>query len=143
MMKRRVILMGIIGLLVIAIAGVVVWRYTAPVKVRIEAILHDDLPFEAETIPSVVLARPGEMVKVIYRIRNKTLSPLEAFGTVEIAPASATDQIQVFLSQCGGLNAFQSNFPSDYEVVFRVQPAGLFGSSQLALRHVFDRATPR
>ena len=143
MTKRRVGLWAIIGLGVIALAGVVVWRYTAPVEVRIEAVLHDDLPFETETIPAVVMARPGEMVKVIYRIRNTTLSPIEAFGQYEIAPASATGQIQVFLSQCGGLNAYQSTFPSDYEVLFRVQPAGLFGSSQLALRHVFDRATLR
>lgn len=128
---------------VVFIGAFLIWRYTAPIEVRIEAITHADLPFETETIPSVVLAWPGEMVKVIYRIRNQALTPVEAFGKVEIAPASATDQIQVFLSQCGGLNAFQSNFPSDYEVVFRVQPAGLFGSSQLALRHVFDRATPR
>ena len=143
MTKRRAAELVIIGLLMVVIAGAVVWRYTAPVEVRIEAILHDDLPFDTETIPPMVMARPGEMVKVIYRIRNRDLSPIGAFGQYEIAPASATNQIQVFLSQCGGLNAYQSSFPTDYEVVFRVQPAGLFGSSQLALRHVFDRATPR
>ena len=143
MIKRRVMGLGIIGLLVIAIGGIVIWRFTAPVEVRIEAIVRDDLPFETETIPAVVMAQPGEMVKVIYRIRNQAPSPVEAVGQVEIAPASATQQIQVFLSQCGGLNAYQSNTPSDYEVVFRVQPAGLFGSSQLALRHVFEQAAPQ
>ncbi len=143
-MSRR----KLIGLLVaaglIAVAGgVVIWRYTAPIEIRIEAEIHDNLPFVAETIPPVVWARPGEMVRVIYRIHNQDLRPLEAFGRYEISPASATDQIKVFLTQCSGLNTFQNGFPSDYEVLFRVQPAGLTGATQLALRHVFDQATPR
>lgn len=139
-MTRLKWLGGLVG--VVLIGAFLIWRYTAPVEVRIEAIIHDDLPFEAETIPAVVLARPGEMVKVIYRIRNLAQSPVEALGQVEIAPASATDQLQVFLSQCGGQNTFQANVPNDYEVVFRVQPAGLLGSASIALRHVFDKAPP-
>lgn len=142
-MSRRIKLIALIVVVVAVLGAVLYWRFTGSIEVRIAAVLHDDLPFDAETIPPVVWAKPGEMVKVIYRIRNRDVRPLEAFGRYEISPAAATDQIQVFLTQCGGLNTFQKSVPSDYEVLFRVRPAGLFGSSQLTLLHVFDKATPR
>jgi len=143
MSRRKLIGLLMAAGVVLMAGGFVIWRYTAPIEIRIEAEIHDNLPFVAETIPPVVQARPGEMVKVIYRIYNQDARPLEAFGRYEISPASATDQIKVFLTQCSGLNTFQNGFPSDYEVLFRVQPAGLTGATQLALRHVFDQAAPR
>jgi hypothetical protein len=128
--------------IVLFVAGAwIVWRYTAPVEVHLAADVTD-LPFEVETIPPVVVARPGEVIPVVYRIRNADILPLAAFGEVLIEPGTSTDQIEIFLTQCGGLNTFQNGFPEDYEVLFRVQPAGLFGSSQLTLWHVFTRATP-
>lgn len=133
---------GLLAAIIICVAGVwIVWRYTAPVEVRLAANVSD-LPFEVETIPPVVVARPGEMIPVVYRIRNADILPLAAFGEVLIEPGTSTDQIEIFLTQCGGLNTFQNGFPEDYEVLFRVQPAGLFGSPQLTLWHVFTRATP-
>jgi len=143
MSRRRLIGWLMAAALILAIGGFVVWRYTAPIEIRVEAEIRGNLPFEAETIPPVVQARPGEMVKVIYRIHNRDVRPLEAFGRYEITPASATDQIKIFLTQCSGLNTFQSQYPSDYEVLFRVEPAGLTGTTQLALRHVFEQATLR
>ena len=104
------------------------------------AITAHDLPFVVEMIPPVVAARPGEVISVTYRIRNTDLTPVEAFGRVEVEPASARGQIQVFLTQCSGLNAFQKNQVADYQVLFRVKPAGLAGASRLVLRHVFTRA---
>ncbi len=132
----------VLAAIVVTAAGVIIWRFTAPVEVRIEASVVD-LPFVVETFPPVVYARPGEMVKVVYRIHNNNISPLEALGQVEIEPGSASDQIQLFISQCIGLNAFQNNYPQDFEVVFRVQPAGFTGQQQITLRHIFARATLR
>jgi len=129
------------ALIVAATAGWVVWRFTASIEVRLAGD-PTDLPFEIETIPSVVQARPGELVKVIYRIRNTDLSPLVAYGQIEIDPDTARDQIQIFLTQCGGINTFENNYPQDYEVIFRVQPAGLTGVQQMTLWHIFTRATP-
>jgi hypothetical protein len=83
------------------------------------------------------------MVKVTYRITNQALSPLEAYGTITIEPKGAADQMQIFLSQCGGINTYQSTGPEDYGVMFRVQPAGLTGSSRLVLKHTFTPATMR
>ena len=134
--------MLVLAAVAVAAASVTVWRFTAPVEVRIEADVTD-LPFEVETIPPVVYAKPGEMVRVVYRIRNNNLSPLEALGRVEVDPNTAADQIQIFITQCIGLNAFQSNYPQDFEVLFRVQPAGFTGQGQIILRHVFESATPR
>ena len=131
---------GLAALMLIA-AGWIVWRYAAPIEVRLAADVND-LPFEVELIPAVVTARPGEVISVVYRIRNADILPLAAFGEVLIEPRRSTDQIEIFLTQCGGLNTFQNGFAEDYEVLFRVQPAGLFGSQQLTLWHVFSRATP-
>ncbi len=146
-MNRANLLKWIIGIVIAVIAVVVVtglmlWRFTGPVTVHVTAEVND-LPFEVETIPPVVFARPGEMVRVIYRIRNNDIAPLEALGRVEVDPANASDQIQIFITQCSGLNAFQNGYPQEYEVLFRVQPAGLTGYQQITLRHVFDRATLR
>ncbi|MBI3243121.1 MAG: hypothetical protein HYZ49_12580 [Chloroflexi bacterium] len=133
---------AVLAAIAVMALGLIVWRFTAPVEVRIEADVTN-LPFEVEIIPPVVYAKPGEMVRVVYRIRNTNLSPLDALGRVEVDPNSATDQIQIFITQCIGLNAFQSNYPQDFEVLFRVQPAGLTGQGTIILRHVFESATLR
>jgi cytochrome c oxidase assembly protein Cox11 len=142
-MKRTGLWIGLtIALIALAMIGFLVYRYMAPVHVEIVGVA-DGVPFTIETIPSSVMARPGEMVKVTYRITNEALSPLEAYGTITIQPKTATDQMQIFLSQCGGINTYQSTGPEDYGVMFRVQPAGLSGSSRLVLKHTFTPATMR
>ena len=137
----RWIVVGAVALGLAAL-GWVYWRYTAPVEVRVDSTVAD-LPFEVETIPPVVQARPGEVIKVLYRIRNTDLMPIAAFGRVEIEPLGADGQIQIFLTKCGGLNTFQNGYAEDYEVIFRVQPAGLTGASRLTLQHIFTPATPK
>ena len=142
-MKRNVLWIGlaIVGVLILA-GGFVAYRYLAPVRVEIVGVA-DGVPFTIETIPHTVMARPGEMVKVIYRIQNNDLMPLSAYGAITVEPATATDQMQVFLSQCGGINTYQNNTADDYGVMFRVQPAGLTGSARLVLKHTFTPSTPR
>lgn len=134
-------LIAALPLLLLAAGGWVYWRYTAPVEVRLASNVND-LPFQVKVIPPVVLARPGEMVSVVYRISNQNITPLEAFGKVVVEPKDAQDQIKIFLTQCGGLNTFQNNYTQDYLVYFRVQPAGLSGAQQITLDHVFTRAAP-
>jgi cytochrome c oxidase assembly protein Cox11 len=142
-MKRKGLWIGLtIAVIASAVIGFLIYRYTAPVRVEIVGVA-DGVPFKIETIPASVTARPGEMVKVTYRITNEALSPLEAYGTITIEPQRATDQMQIFLSQCGGINTYQSTGPEDYGVMFRVQPAGLSGSSRLVLKHTFTPATMR
>lgn len=142
-MKRKGLWIGVmIAVFAVAVIGFLVYRYTAPVRVEIVGVA-EGVPFKIETIPSSVMARPGEMVKVTYRISNEALSPLEAYGTITVEPERATDQMRIFLSQCGGINTYQSTGPEDYGVMFRVQPAGLTGSSRLVLKHTFTPATMR
>lgn len=128
-------------LLVTAASLWLLGRYTGPVTVELASEVVD-LPLSVEMIPPSVQVRPGEVVSVTYLIYNQGATPLEAFGRIDIEPAGATDQMQIFLSQCGGMNTFQSNLPERYDVVFRVQPARLWGSRHLVLRHTFIRATP-
>ena len=142
-MKRTGLWIGIaIAAVLIAAIGFAAYRYLAPVRVDIVGEA-DGVPFTIETIPHTVLARPGEMVKVIYRIQNNELLPVSAYGAITVGPAQAQDQIEVFLSQCGGINTYQSTGPEDYNVMFRVQPAGLGGTSHLVLKHTFTPSTPR
>ena len=135
-----------IGLAVVAVLigaiGFIAYRYLAPVQVDIVG-QADGVPFTIATIPRTVLARPGEMVQVVYRIQNNDLMPVSAYGAITIGPAKAQDQIEVFLSQCGGINTYQNSSADDYNVMFRVQPAGLRGSSHLVLKHTFTPSTPR
>jgi cytochrome c oxidase assembly protein Cox11 len=140
--SRLWIAIGVIVLAVLALASWLVWRFTGPVEVRPAATV-EELPFEVEMIPPVVWARPGEVISVTYRIRNTSPLPLEALGRVDVEPSSASGQVKIFLTQCTGLNAFQATVPMDYQVVFRVQPAGLFGSSRVVIRHTFTRANLR
>src|SRR5512137_2386285 len=113
-MKRKGLWIGLtIAVIAITVIGFVAYRYTAPVRVEIVGVA-DGVPFTIETIPASVMARPGEMVKVTYRISNDALSPLEAYGTITIEPKAATDQMQIYLSQCGGINTYQSTGPEDY-----------------------------
>jgi len=114
-----------------------------PVLVILQVDLDPTLPFEVQIMPNVIWARPGEVVKAVYRIRNNDLIPLEAFGRLLIEPTDANSQVQVFLTQCSGLNAFQNSYPQDYDVVFRVQPAGLTGHSIIYIQHEFTRAVDR
>jgi cytochrome c oxidase assembly protein Cox11 len=132
----------VIGLVLIGAIGFSAYRYLAPVQVDIVGVA-DGVPFTIETIPHTVLARPGEMVQVVYRIQNNDLMPVSAYGVITIGPAQAQDQIEVFLSQCGGINTYQNSAADDYNVMFRVRPAGLGGSSHLVLKHTFTPSTPR
>jgi cytochrome c oxidase assembly protein Cox11 len=126
------------GLLAAAWLG---WRFWGPVEVRLEASAPD-LPFTIEMLPPVVLARPGEVVSVTYRIRNNAVTPVAAYGTLAVLPAEATGQVQLFLTECGGLNTYQNSLAQDYAVVFRVRPAGLAGTQQVVIRHEFIPASP-
>jgi len=139
---NRKILIVITAVVVLVVIGFVAYRFLAPVQVEIVGVA-DGVPFTIETIPHTVMARPGEMVKVIYRIRNNEIMPISAYGAITIGPAAARDQMEVFLSQCGGINTYQNNSADDYNVMFRVQPAGLNGSSQLVLKHTFTPSTPQ
>jgi cytochrome c oxidase assembly protein Cox11 len=139
---NRKIWVVIVAVIVVAVSGFVAYRYLAPVRVEIVGVA-DGVPFTIETIPPTVMARHGEMVKVIYRIRNNEIMPISAYGAITIGPAAAKDQMEVFLSQCGGINTYQNNSADDYNVMFRVQPAGLSGSSQLVLKHTFTPSTPQ
>jgi cytochrome c oxidase assembly protein Cox11 len=142
-MKRTGLWIGItIAVVLIGAIGLVAYRYLAPVRVDIVGEA-EGVPFTIETIPATVLARPGEMVKVVYRIQNNNLTPVSAYGAITIGPAKAQDQIEVFLSQCGGINTYQNTGPEDYNVMFRVQPAGLSGSAHLVLKHTFTPSTPQ
>jgi cytochrome c oxidase assembly protein Cox11 len=135
-------LVVVVGLVGLAFGGWIYWRYTAPIEVRLTASVGD-LPFTVQTIPPVLEVQPGQMVSVTFRIRNNDILPLEAYGKLFVEPTSATDQVKVYITQCGGLNAFQNSFASDYLVLFRVQPAGLTGQQQITLHHTFTRVVDR
>jgi cytochrome c oxidase assembly protein Cox11 len=122
-------------------ASASLWRFTAPVEVRIVGEAAG-LPLEIEAIPPVVYARPGEMVRVVYRIRNADTLPVSAHGKIDIEPTTAGSQVQLFRTSCAGLNTFQQSATDDFEVVFRVQAAGLTGARQITLRQVLARVTP-
>jgi hypothetical protein len=132
-----------VSVAVLLAAGGVYWRAAGPVVVMLKADVDPSLPFDVQIFPSVVLARPGDVVKVVYRIHNNDIIPLEAYGKLRLEPESASQQVQVFLTQCVGLNAFQNAYPQDYNVVFRVQAAGLTGSSWVVIHHEFVRAVDR
>lgn len=136
------VLVGLAG----AVFGAVVLqrRFSGPVTVRLETQLDPDLPFTVEMIPPEMEVEPGEVVNVIYRVRNESASARQAIGRVEIAPGSAVDQIRVYLTECGGLNTYAPEVAADYYVTFKVEPAGLFGTQVLTIRHVFEPggATP-
>lgn len=142
-MKRTVLWSGlIVVVIVLAVIGFVAYRYLAPVRVDIVGVA-DGVPFTIETIPSSVLAQPGEMVQVVYRIQNNNIMPMSAYGTITVGPARNQNQMEVFLSQCGGINTYQNTGPENYNVMFRVQPAGLTGSAHLVLKHTFTPSTPQ
>ncbi len=138
---NRKVLLGVIAVVLIGMIGFAVYQYIAPVQVDVVGVA-DGVPFTIETVPSTVMARPGEMVKVVYRIRNNDIMPISAYGAITIGPAAFQDQMQVFLSQCGGINIYQNQSADDYNVMFRVQPAGLTGSAHLVLKHTFTPSTP-
>jgi hypothetical protein len=139
--RRWLVPAALLAALALAAGGWLAYRYTAPVEVRL-ASAAPGLPFEIEMLPPVVRVRPGEMVSVTYRIRNTNIMPIAAWGSVRIEPAEAVEQVDVFLTQCGGLNTFQNSVAEDYAVIFRVRPAGLSGATQLTLRHDFEPVTP-
>jgi hypothetical protein len=130
------------GLLVVLGAGAwLAWRFAAPVTVTL-AGEAPGLPLAIEIVPSTVSARAGEVISVTYRIHNTGLLPVAAFGRLRFDPPQAEDQVQVFLTECGGLNTYQNGQATELAVVFRVAPAGLRGASALTLRHTFDAASP-
>jgi cytochrome c oxidase assembly protein Cox11 len=142
-MKRTGLWLGAaIAIVVIGAIAFIAYRYLAPVRVDIVGEAAG-VPFTIETIPPTVQARPGEMVQVVYRIQNNDLMPVSAYGAITVGPAKAQDQIEVFLSQCGGINTYQNSVADDYNVMFRVQPAGLGGSAHLVLKHTFTPSTPQ
>jgi cytochrome c oxidase assembly protein Cox11 len=131
------------GFALLLAGGLAYWRFNGPVLVHLTANIDPTLPFEVQIEPEWVMARPGEVINAVYRIHNQSVTPLEAFGRLTIEPGSANEQLKVFLTQCSGLNTFQNVYPEEYDVVFRVAPAGITGSSFIMLHHEFVRATMR
>lgn len=115
-------------------------RFTGPVRVQLETQLAAGLPLEVEMIPPAIDVQPGEIVNVIYRVRNAGAEDQAAVGRVELLPGSAIDQVRVYLTECGGLNSYAAGSTNDYYVTFRVEAAGLSGASTVTLRHVFERS---
>lgn len=133
-------LLTVLGLAVGVFGALTLYRrFTGPVTVRLETQLDPTLPFQVEMIPPTMDVQPGEVVNVIYRVRNTSAGPQQAEGRVEIAPGSAVDQIRVYLTECGGLNTYGADSSADYYVTFKVEPAGLFGADTLTIRHVFEQ----
>lgn len=140
--RRRVSPWLAAALLLVLVAGAwLAWRYVAPVTVTLTADAAG-LPLEIDIFPAEVVARPGDVISVTYRIRNTAITPYSAFGRLDVVPVSASDQVQVFFTQCGGLNTYQASQAIDLAVVFRVQPAGLTGQRTVILRHTFEAASP-
>jgi hypothetical protein len=142
MFRRRALPVGLMVLAVTLLGGGVYWRFNGPVLVNVASTVKD-LPFEVEVTPAWVWVRPGDMIEVIYRVRNNDILPTEVFGRVDIEPGPASDQVQVFLTQCSGLNTIENKAPQDYLVLFRVKPAGWLGYQYLTLRHTFVRVVTR
>lgn len=143
--RQNLGLLALVGLVLSVWAGFGIYRrYTGPVTVRLATQLDPLLPFQIEMIPPSLEVQPGEVVNVIYRVRNTGVAAEQAVGRIEIAPGSAFDQIRVYLTECGGLNTYDPGVANDYYVTFKVEPAGLFGSETLTIRHVFEveAATP-
>jgi cytochrome c oxidase assembly protein Cox11 len=140
---RRRTLPWLGGVLFIALAAGawLAWRYLAPVRVLLTSEAAG-LPLDIEILPAEVVVRPGDVISVTYRIRNTAITPYSAFGRLEVLPARAADQVQVFFTQCGGLNTYQASQAIDLAVVFRVQPAGPTGQLNITLRHTFEAASP-
>jgi cytochrome c oxidase assembly protein Cox11 len=135
--RKQINILAAVTLIAAALVVWMVWRYNAPVEVRLLAEAPG-LPLAIEAVPPVVYARPGEMVRVVYRITNTDLLPVSAYGTISISPDAAARQLQLFEAQCSGLNTFQNSYPQDYDVVFRVEPAGLFNASSITIIHKFE-----
>ncbi len=133
---------GLAAVALLAAGAWVWWRFTAPVQVTFTADIGD-LPFAVEIIPPVINVRPGELVSITYRIRNNDLTPISAFGRLELGPKAAETQLYIYITQCGGLNTYQNAYVDDYDVVFRVEPAGLWGTSRIVVNHVFTRSSPK
>ena len=142
-MKRKRLWIGaVIAIVLIGAIGLVAYRYLAPVQVEIVGEA-DGVPFTIETIPHTVMARPGEMVQVTYRIQNNEISPVSAYGAITVGPAEATESDGSLLEPVRRHQYLSKQRADDYNVMFRVQPAGLSGSSHLVLKHTFTPSTPQ
>ncbi len=141
MLRRPVIAVGLAAsALVVLAASWWVWRQRTPIEVQFASRVVS-VPLEVAVSPPVARVQPGELISATYRIRNTSILPVAAFGRVLVEPASAHGQVQVFLTQCGGLNTYQNSGAQDYAVVVRVQ-AGVFGARHVTIRHEFVAATP-
>jgi len=129
---------GLVVVAALAAGAGMLWRFTAPVQVSFVSEIGD-LPFTVEAIPPVVRVQPGTLVSITYRIRNNDVSPITAFGRLELAPAAAPTQMVIYVTQCGGLITYPSGSADDYNLVFRVEPAGWWGTSQIVVKHIFTR----
>jgi cytochrome c oxidase assembly protein Cox11 len=137
--KRRIIPLAL--MVCILLLGVwLAWRLLLPVNVTVESVVQD-LPLRVEAVPAQVQARPGSMVRVYFHIQNVDPAgePVRATGQVEILPAEATSQVEVFNSTCGGTHTYLPGPEQDYAVSFRVRPLGLLDSRELTLRHLFSQ----
>ncbi len=139
--RHRWLWLAVPVLLVLAAGAWLAWRFVAPVTVNLTTEAAG-LPLDIEIIPPQVVARPGEVISVTYRIRNSAITPYSAFGRLEVVPAEAADQVQIFFTQCGGLNTYQASQAIDLFAVFRVEAAGLTGLPAVTLRHTFEAASP-
>lgn len=99
------------------------------------------LPLEIEVIPAEVRAEPGELVSVIYRIRNRTAEPVNAFGVVKLLPSAAGRQVEFFVIECGGQQTFAAGAVRDYQVVFQVRPESTWVETAFTVQHTFTPAT--
>ena len=135
--QRRVIPLVLFAL-VLLVGLWLAWRFVLPVTVDVESVV-EGLPLQVEAVPAQVQARPGSLVRIYFRIQNVDPAgqPVRATGQVEILPAEAAPQVDVFNSTCGGTHTYLPGPEQEYAVSFRVRPLGLLDNRQLTLRHLF------
>jgi cytochrome c oxidase assembly protein Cox11 len=123
-----------------ALAGWRLFFAGAVVEVRFSSQTNN-LPLEVEVIPPEIRAGPGEMVRVVYRIRNHGAEPLTVYGTVKLQPGEAGRQVEFYVIECGGLQTFESGTVRDYQVMFQVRPQNTWVTPAFTVQHVFALAS--
>lgn len=125
----------------VAIEGLL-WRYSAPVHVTFDSqVTGADL--EVEPLPDQLDTLPGQMQRVVFRVRNPGSEVQRLKGTVTLVPTTASGQVDIFAIECGEYSTVEPGETREFAVVFRVDAAGLRGSRQIAMQHLFEPAVVR
>lgn len=119
------------------IGWAVVENWAEAVRVHFSSEVKNDLPWEVDPLQEVVLARPGESLRAIYRVRNFSDQPITAKARHIDSPAGYANDLRIIQCFCLIQQTLKPNDAVEMPLIFHLDPYAVAGVKDYYILYEF------